>query len=60
MFLNGFAEQLNHVHSLHPTGLEALCPGYEDTLKQTERCGYVDLHDLHTDSQYNQSRVHTV
>lgn len=32
-FLNSFAEQLDHVHSLHPAGLEALCPGYQNALK---------------------------
>lgn len=32
-FLNSFAEQLDHVHSFHPAGLEALCPGYQNALK---------------------------
>lgn len=32
-FLNRFAEQLDHVHSFHSAGLEALRPGYQNALK---------------------------
>lgn len=32
-FLNSSAEQLDHVHSFHSAGLEALRPGYQNALR---------------------------
>lgn len=46
-FLNCFAEQLDYVHSLHSTSLEALCPGYENALNPSRKMF------VNTDSQYS-------